>query len=245
MTRDEWKSILYKQVTERRASERKAIEEVTKLDNEEFSPMESEAELTDEESLVSCENGETEKVNEEPEVSKQSAEEKGCEEDEDQLDCLSDSDGSSSDDDSVEGDGEDSDEDELVVRNKKSTKHLHSDSDSETPSQPSTNLPTTPVVRNFPIDKEMTTATSQMNDLSNNTKLTKETEDRDKKAIDSGLGTSLLNGVSSDVDNSTLDSNTSIVDNVPLMETVTPKRPSKDDTNIASIYYLLIQCFVI
>lgn len=254
LTRDEWKSILHKQVSERRASERKAFEEATKLDNEEFSPVESEAELTDEESLTpGCEKEDVEKAMDEEagEVSKENIEEN--EKDESQLgwqsdlnDSFSDDDGTGDDDnegdndDDAEGDEDDSD-DELIVKNKKSTKQLDSDSDSEMPSQ-STQKPSTPVIRNFPFDKEVSIDASELN----STLATKENitcEDGDKKAVDSGLGTSLLVGMCG-VDNSMIDGNSSNVDNVALIESVTPKRPSEDDTNLVCIHYILIQCYI-
>ena len=262
MTRDEWKSILYKQVSERRASERKAIEEATRLDNEEFSPVESEAELTDEESLASGHAGEKEEaINEE--VDEVSKEEDGDMKEERQFDWHSDLDdnfsddddddnGDDEDDDSIEGDEENSD-DELIVRNKKSTKHLDSDSESELPSQ-STQKPPTPVIRNFPFDKEFTTNTSQAATELSSTLVTKDNTiscaDGDKKAVDSGLGTSLMVGMlSSDIDNSAvdnsiLDGNSSKVDNVALIEGVNPKRPSEDDTNMVSLHNFLIPYFV-
>ena len=255
LTRDEWKSILYKQVSERRASERKAIEEATRLDNEEFSPVESEAELTDEESLASSheeENGEKEETMNE-EVDEVSKEDCGDMKEERQFDWHSDLDDNFSDedensdeedDDSNEGDEEDSD-DELIVKNKKSTKQLDSDSESELPSQ-STQKPPTLVIRNFPFDKEFTTNASQPTTELSSTLVTKDNttscEDGDKKAINSGLGTSLMVGMlSSDIDNSAvdnslLDGNSSKVDNVALIEGVNHKRPSEDDTNMVSLH---------
>ena len=255
LTRDEWKSILYKQVSERRASERKAIDEVTKLDNEEFSPAESEAELTDEESIASShQKEEIEKVMDEEgdEVSKEDIEEKNSKE-ESQTGWQSDFNGSFSDednvDDGVEGDDSEDDEensdDELIVKSKKLTKQLESDSDSETPSQ-SASKSTTPVIRNFPFDKEMSAGPNQTNEL-NNTVITKENfscKDGDKKEIDSGLGTSLLADASSDIDNSIVDGNPSKVDNVAMVGDDTPKRPSEDDTNMVGTHNTLIQYFI-
>ena len=259
MTRDEWKSILYKQVSERRASERKAIEEVTKLDNEEFSPAESEAELTDEESIASGhEKEETERAMDEEgdEMSKENTEEKNSDGvEESQAGWHSDFSGSFSDednvddDDGVEGDNseeEENSDEELIVKTKKLTKQLESDSDSETPLQ-SASKPTTPIIRNFPFDKEMSASPNQTSEL-NNTVITKENmscRDGDKKEIDSGLGTSLLADTSSDVDNSIVDGNLSKVDNVAVVEDATPKRPSEDDTSMVSTYNMLIQYFII
>ena len=247
MTRDEWKSILYKQVSERRASERKAIDEVTKLDNEEFSPAESEAELTDEESIASGhEKEENEKaIDEGDEISKEDIEEKNGEE-ESQTGWQSDFNGSFSDEDNVDDDGvegddseddEENSDDELIVKSKKLTKQLESDSDSETPSQ-FASKPTTPIIRNFPFDKEMSAGPNQTSEL-NNIVITKENlscKDGDKKEIDSGLGTSLLADASSDIDNSIVDGNPSKVDNVAMVRDDTPKRPSEDDTNMVGTH---------
>jgi len=256
LTRDEWKSILYKQVSERRASERKAIEEATKLDNEEFSPAESEAELTDEEpTAFDCENKMA--VDEEAAELIEDDEEDGHVEERNQPDGQSGFDGSSDnnvdddDDDQDEGDDikddeENSNDDELIVKSKKLTKQLESDSDSEIPSQ-SASLPTTSVIRNFPFDKEMSIHADQASEL-NSTGITKEDtpcEDEGKKEIDSGLGTSLIAGVSSDVDNSIVDSNLSKVDNIAMADVVIPKRPSEDDTNMVGTYYTMIQCYTI
>ena len=258
LTRDEWKSILQKQVSERRASERKAIEEATRLDNEEFSPVESEAELTDEESLAS--GHEKEEVEKETAMDEEAGEvykeDDGDMKEERKFDWHSDLDDNFSDDDdeeededSIEGDGEDSDDDELIVKSKKFTKQLDSDSDSELPSHSTQKPPTTPVVRNFPFDKEFTTNTIQAATAElSSTLVTKENttscEDGGKKAVDSGLGTSLMVGMSSDVDNSVadnsiLDSNSSKVDSVTLLEGVNPKRPSEDDTNMVSLHNFL------
>ena len=250
LTRDEWKSILYKQVSERRASERKAIEEATKLDNEEFSPAESEAELTDEESLdFNYGKEKTEKVMDE-EIDEKISKENDHSAEVSQSGWHSDSDCSFSDDDNVEDNGDDiegdeeNSDDEIIVKNKKTTKQLESDSDSEMPPQ-STHKPTSPVIRNFPFGKESTdfNQTSNLND----TVVSKENmscEDGDKKVVDSGVGTSLLVSKPLDVDNSTVESNPTKVDNVTLIESIISKRPNEDDTNLVSIYYLLIQYFI-
>jgi len=248
LTRDEWKIILHKQVSERRASERKAIEEAAKLDNEEFSPVESEAELTDKESLASdCEKEETEKEidKETAEISDEedTGEQNHDEEVEIQHDWQSDSNSINSDDDD---DDEDTD-DELITKNKKSLKQLDSDSDSEMPSQ-STDKPATPVIRNFPFDDKIRASANETSDLSkmmDTNKSMSHGDDDDKKEIDSGIGTSLLAGVSLDVDGIAIDGNTSKDDNVTLIKGVNRKRPSEDDTSMVNIYYLLIQYFTI
>ena len=261
LTRDEWKLILYKQVSERRASERKAVEEATKLDNEEFSPAESEAELTDEEPTASdCENKMAEKpVNKEAAKLIKDNEESGYVEERIQSGGQSDFDGFSDnnvdydDDDDQDDDGDDddgddiensNDDDEIIVKSKRLTKQLESDSDSEMSSQPAS-LPATPVIRNFPFNEEMNIHTDQTSELSS-TSITKEDtpcKDEGNKEIDSGLGTSLFAGVSLDIDNSVVDSNLSKVLNVTTAQVVIPKRPSEDDTNMVGTYYTIIQCY--
>ena len=247
-------------MSERRASERKAIDEMTKLDNEEFSPAESEAELTDEESIASGhEKEETDKVmnKEGDEVSKEGNEEKNGEE-EHQMGWQSDFNGSFSDEDNVDDDddddggveGDDSEDaensdDELIVKTKKLTKQLESDSEPEAPSQ-TTSKPPTPVIRNFPFDKEMNFDPNQTSDF-NDTVSTKESlpcKDGDKKELDSGLGISLLAGVSSEIDNPTADDNLSKADNIAVVKDAIPKRPSEDDTIMVSTHYMLIQYFI-
>ena len=241
-------SSLRKQISERRASERKAMEEATRLDNEDFSDHESEAELTDDE----FDNKEETKEDNETKIDEEVVAEGSHEnKDDDDAGWMSDSsseeDDSSGSSDNVDSDGAEGDEesdDELVVKsNKRSAKQLESDSETDDPKQ---EMPGTasPPIRNFSfVDKEIS---GTNNDLSTDTK------DQDgqsrKVLIDSGIGTSLIGSVLEEAENYISGENfaTSSTPH-PVNEGDTngekiPKRPSEDDTNIVSSPCVCIVC---
>ncbi|XP_065912405.1 claspin-like isoform X2 [Dysidea avara] len=258
-TRDEFKSTLRKQISERRASERKAMEEATKLDNEYISDHESEAELTDDDDEPTGFGNKEEMKEEigEAKVDKEmvaedftegSHESKGNDDTGWMSDCSEEGeeeDGSSSSDD-LESDGAEGDEesdDELVVKsNKRSAKQLESDSETDEPIQDKS-LTTPPPIRNFPFDKE----TSETNDFTNYEPELKDEALQDKQSVaggkvlvDSGLGTSLIDGALEEAGNDiTSDSFATSSSQHPIIDDDTngekvPKRPSEDDTNITT-----------
>ena len=231
------------------------MEEVTKLDNEDYNDHESEAELTDDDDDdepdgFGLDKDTKEEIGEAEVVAKDfsegSHESKGNDDTGWLSDSSSEEEGDISSSDDLESDGAEGDEesdDEIVVKsNKRSTKQLESDPETDEPIQDKP-LTTTPPIRNFPFDKETNKTNNFINDepeLKDEVLQDKESVAGGKVFVDSGLGTSLIGGAFEEAGNEvTSDSFAILSSQCPTIgndangEKIL-KRPSEDDTNIVS-----------